>query len=205
MVALHGLQQRHQPAEPVQPDRRHVASASTGRVRHTVPVRRRGRAGSGPTTSATPASSTTRRPRFWCRSTHPTISDAGHVPPERDRRRQPPRGPTSPPPTRRIRSSCPRHVQLVGGVRFDRFDLDVPQQPQRRHARPRRRPRLAARRRRRQADRAAVDLRQLQRLVSAELRRPVLVAHHHHRAGRAGELRQLRGGRQVGRCRPACR
>ena len=59
--------------------------------------------------------------------------------------------------------------------------------------------RLAARRRRRQAGRAAVALRQLQRLVPAELRRSVLVADDDHAAGEAGEVQELRSGREVGR------
>ena len=78
-----------------------------------------------------------------------------------------------------------RHVQLVGGVRFDRFDLtyhnnrngdtigriDNLVSPRAGH--------------RLQADRAALDLRQLQRVVPAKLRRPVLLAHHHHGAARS--------------------
>ena len=44
----------------------------------------------------------------------PDDRDAGHVPPERDRRRQPPARRTSRPRTRRIRSSCRAHVQVVG-------------------------------------------------------------------------------------------
>ena len=42
-------------------------------------------------------------------------------------------------------------------------------------------------------------LRQLQRVVPAQLRRSVLVADDDHAAGRAGEVQQLRGGREVGR------
>ena len=61
----------------------------------------------------------------------------------------------------------------------------VSQQPQRRHARPRRQSGVAARGRRRQADQAAVALRELQRVVSAELRRSVLLADHDHPAGRS--------------------
>ena len=70
----------------------------------------------------------------------------------------------------------------------------VPQQPQRRHAGPRGRPRLSARGRRLQAGDTRVRLRQLQRLLPAELRatsspRSPTVT----RAGRAGEVPELRG------------
>ena len=46
---------------------------------------------------------------------------------------------------------------------------------------------------------AGVALRQLQRVVPAELRRSVLVADDDHPAGQAGEVQQLRGRREVGR------
>ncbi len=75
------------------------------------------------------------------------------------------------------------HVQLLGGLRFDRFDLRVPQQSKRGHAGPRRQPLLAPRRRRHQARRSGVGVRQLQRLVSPELRRPVLIVDGRHAAG----------------------
>ena len=52
-----------------------------------------------------------------------------------------------------------------------------------------------------QADRAGVGLRQLQRVVSSELGRSVLVADGDHRAGQAGAVPQLRGRREVGRRR----
>ena len=66
--------------------------------------------------------------------------------------------PTWPPPTCRTRSSSRRSCRCSAGVRFDRFDLAVPQQPQRRHPRPRRRPRLAARGHRLQAGRRRVSV-----------------------------------------------
>ena len=48
---------------------------------------------------------------------------------------------------------------------------------------------------------AAVALWQLQRVVPAELGRPVLVADDDHAAGQAREVQQLRGRREVGRAR----
>ena len=68
-----------------------------------------------------------------------------------------------------------RYLQVIGGVRFDRFDLTYHNNRNGDTLEPRRQSRLAARRGGRQADRAAVALLQLQRVVSAELRRPVFV------------------------------
>ena len=140
-----------------------------------VARRRRVRHARSPTTSATPATSTTRRRRCWCRSA---------------RRRS-----ATPVTFRQSATDADNHVRTsvaaayvqdqvgtvahaAGGRRAALRSLrpHVSQQPQRRHAAARRQPRLAARRRRLQADRAAVDLRQLQRVVSPELRRSVLVA-----------------------------
>ena len=78
------------------------------------------------------------------------------------------------------------------------FRSRLSQQPRQQHAGAPRQSGLAARRRRLQADCAAVALRQLQRVVPAELRRSVLVADDDHAAGRAGAVQQLRGRREVG-------
>ena len=107
---------------------------------------------------------------------------------------------TWPPPTSRTRSSSRRKLQVVGGLRFDRFDLEYHNNRNGDTPRPRGRPRLAARRASSSSrSTPALGLRQLQRVLPAELRRPVLLADHDHRAGRAGEVHQLRGGREVGR------
>ena len=90
-------------------------------------------------------------------------------------------------------------VQVVAGLRFDRFDLTYHNNRNGDTLEPPRQPRVAPRRRRLQADRADVDLQQLQRLVSAQLGRSVLVADDDHRAGEAGAVPELRGGREVGR------
>ena len=71
----------------------------------------------------------------WSRSPHPDHHDAGDLPPERDRRRQPPDDQAWRRPTCRTRSSSRRRVQVVGGAALRPLRPDVPQQPQRRHAR----------------------------------------------------------------------
>ena len=129
---------------------------------------------------------------------NPTIGDAGDVPAERHRCRQP---------CRRQgggglragsdRAVAPRPARGRPALRSLRPHL--PQQPQRRHAGPSRQPRLATRRPRLQADRAGLGLRQLQRVVSSRLRRSVLLADGDHPAAQAGEVQQLRGRREVGR------
>ncbi len=126
---------------------------------------------------------------------HPTISAAGHLPPERDRRRQPrpghharglppgPGGPDAVPAAHRGRPG--RAVRS-----------HLPQLPKRRGARPAGRPRLSPRRPGGEAGGAAFALRQLQRVVPAQLGRPVLVADGDHPDAGAREVRELRGGRQ---------
>ena len=129
----------------------------------------------------------------------PDDHDAGHVPPERDRRRQPSADQRRRASTRRIRSSCRARARWSAASAFDRFDL---QYHNNRNGDTLDRvddlvsPRAGVVVK--PVD-AAVALRQLQRLVSAELRRPVLLADGHHAAGRAGEVHQLRGRREVGR------
>ena len=91
-----------------------------------------------------------------------------------------------------------RYVQLIGGVRFDRFDLQYHNNRTGRESGPHRQAGIAARRNRGEARQHALHLRKLQRVLSAQLGRPVLVADHDHPAGEAGEVQQLRSGRQVG-------
>ena len=81
----------------------------------------------------------------------------------------------------------------------------LPQQPERRRPRAHRRPALAPRGRGGEAGRAALALRQLQRVVPAQLGRPVQLAHRDHRDAGAGEVRELRAGRQVRRGERASR
>ena len=95
------------------------------------------------------------------------------------------------------------HGPAGGGTALRPLRPHLPQQPQRRHARPRGQPALAARGHRREAGRRGLALRQLHGLPPAELGRPVLVAHHDHRAARAREVHELRARGQVGAARGA--
>ena len=90
------------------------------------------------------------------------------------------------------------HVQVLGGLRFDRFDLRYHNNRTGEIAQPRGSPCVSSRRGRLQAGDASVALRQLQRFLPAEQRRSVLVADGHHAAGETGALQQLRGRREVG-------
>ena len=78
----------------------------------------------------------------------------------------------------------------------------VRQQPQWRHARPRRSSRIAESGCHLQAGRAAVALRELQRVVSPELGGSVLLLDDDHATGRARAVRQLRSRGQVGSAPP---
>ena len=69
-----------------------------------------------------------------------------------------------------------RHVQLVAGLRFDRFDLQYHNNRNGDTLDPSRQPRVATRGPHRQADRAAFPVYQLQRVIPAKLRRSVLIA-----------------------------
>ena len=92
-----------------------------------------------------------------------------------------------------------RYVQVIAGLRFDHFDLQY--HNNRTGENLRRIDKLVSPRAGivfKPVD-AALDLRQLQRVVSAQLRRSVLFADYDHAAGQAGEVQQLRSGRQVGR------
>ena len=175
-----------------------VTSASTGAIRHTL----LGGAEVGrqrPTTSATPASSTTRRRRCWRRSTAPTIStpvtfrqsatDAdNHLRPNVAAafRAGPGRAfAASPADWRCARSTVSTCSITTTGTatRSSRTDNLVS-------------PRAGVVVK--PID-AALDLRQLQRVVSAQFGRSVLLADHDHAAGEAGAVHQLRSRREVGR------
>ena len=98
-----------------------------------------------------------------------------------------------------------RQVQVVGGVRFDRFDLEY--HNNRNGDTLGRVDNLVSPRAGvvfKPVD-AAVALRQLQRVVSAELGRSVLVADDDHPAGQAREVQQLRGRARSGTLRRRCR
>ena len=91
------------------------------------------------------------------------------------------------------------HVQAGGRHALRPLRRRVPQQPQRRRPGPHGRPGVAARGAGAQAGGAGVVLRQLQRVVPAQLGRPVLLADGHDGDAGAGAVHELRGGRQVGR------
>ena len=142
-------------------------------------------AGRTPTTSGTPASSTTRRRRSRCPTPSPTI--------------------TTPVTFRQSATDADNHlttnvaatyvqdqvelspkVQLVAGLRFDRFDLTYHNNRNGDTLDRVDNLRLAARGHRRASRSPPVSLYgSYTRLVPAELGRPVLVAHHDHRAGRS--------------------
>ena len=99
-----------------------------------------------------------------------------------------------------VRAGSGRAFAASAGARrraLRSFRSALSQQPQRRHLAASRQPGLAARRHRGQAD-AGVAVRELQRVVSPEFRRPVLIPDRHHAAGRAGEIHELRGRREMG-------
>ncbi len=93
-----------------------------------------------------------------------------------------------------------KQLQVVGGLRFDRFDLTY--HNNRNNDTLNRPDNLVSPRAGIVYKPAAtgVDLQQLQRVLSPQLRRSVLVADGHHRAGEARAVHELRGRRQVG-CR----
>ena len=113
--------------------------------------------------------------------------------------------PTWPRRTRRTRSSCRAHVQVVAGLRFDHFDL---QYHNNRNGDTLDRPDNLV------SPRAGVvfkpiaprlGLRQLQRVVSAQLGRSVLVADDDHAAGEAGEVHATTKSARSGTRAQACR
>ena len=140
------LQQRHRSHERLQPDRRDIDACSTGRIRHTLLAgaefgrqltdnfRNTGFFNNTATSILVPFA-------------EPDDLDAGHVPAERDRRRQPSddqRGGG-------VRAGPDRAVPARAGGRRPAvrpLRPDVSQQPQRRHAGPARQSRVAPRRRR---------------------------------------------------------
>ena len=140
-----GLQQPDRPRQPAQPDRAHLRAAH----------RRRGSArrcsaawswdGRSPTTFATPASSTTRHHGHCAGRRLPTISRAGHLPPERDRRRQPHRARTRAGVYGRTRWRWPVSCQPIAGRPARAVRPRLPQQQHRRRPEPHRRPGLAPR------------------------------------------------------------
>src|SRR5207237_8054252 len=80
-------------------------------------------------------------------------------------------------------------VDNGGAIRLLR--PSVSKQPNERESAPDRQSRLAARGHRVEAGCVALDLWELQRLVSPKLRRPVLFTHAHHATGETGELQPL--------------
>ena len=174
------LQQRHRPPERLQPDGRHLCASPTGPVRHTL------LAGAEIGRQLT---DNFRNTGFF-NGTATSIT----VPLRRAHHRHPgrPSGRARPTPT----TTCARNVaaayvqdqvelsrklQVLGGPALRPLRPRLPQQPQRRHARTasttssRRAPGIVFK----PVD-AAVRVRQLQRVLPAELRRPVLVADHGH-------------------------
>ena len=119
---LDGVQQRHRPDEPVQPDRRDVHRvhrlASGTRC---SPARKSG--GRRRTTSATPGSSTTPPRQSWSRTARPRSR-------RRSRTARARRTPTTTSRTNvaatyvQDQVEVSPHVQLLGGLRYDRFDLE---------------------------------------------------------------------------------
>ena len=92
-----------------------------------------------------------------------------------------------------------RHFQVIAGLRFDHFDLQY--HNNRTGENLRRIDNLVSPRAGivyKPID-GALDLHQLQRVLSAQFRGPVLLPDHHHAAGETGEVQQLRSGSQVGR------
>ena len=91
------------------------------------------------------------------------------------------------------------YLQLIAGARLERFDLDFHNTADRRGPRAHRRPALAPGGRGGEAGRAALALRQLQRVVPAQLGRPVQLPQRDDGDPGAGEVRELRAGGQVRR------
>ena len=156
-------------------------------------------AGRSPTTSATPASSTTRRRRSRCPS---------RARPSRRRSRSARARPTptttstrtSPRPTCRTSSSSRPRVQLVAGLRFDRFDLTYHNNRNGDTLDRVGQPRLAARRASSCKPVAGgLALRQLQRSYLPSSGDQFSSLTDDHPAAQAGEVHELRAGGQVGR------
>ena len=189
-----GVQQRDRPEERVQPDRPRSTSLPTGAIKHT---RARGRGGRTPVHRQFPQSGFFNNTATSMLSrSNPDHLGSGDVPAECDRRRQ-----SSQTTGGGLRAGPDRVVAQCSARRrrsFRPFDLTITTTATAirstgwttscRHASA-----LSS------SHRAAVALRQLQRVVSAELGRSVLVADDGHAAGEAGEVQQLRGGREVGR------
>ena len=200
LVALTAYNNATQRAEHLQPDRCHATSPRPARIRHTL---------LGGAEFGRQLTDNFRNTGFFNNAATSILvplresddHDAGDVPPERDRRRQ------------------PRAHQRRGGVRAGPGRAVPLRAGDRRRAL---RPLRSHYHNNRNGDKlgrvdnlvspragvvfkpidAALALRQLQRLVSAQLRRSVLVADGDHAAGEAGEVHQLRSRREVG-CRPA--
>ncbi len=151
-----------------------------------------------PTTSATPASSTTSSTSVQAPFDHPTISTPVTF-------RQ-----SATDADNHLEANVAgafvqdqidlsQHVQVIAGVRFDRFDLTYHNNRNAETLEPCRRSRVAARRRGLQADRAGLA-------STAATACPTSPSSGdqfssltvHHRTGEAGALQQLRGGREVG-------
>ena len=96
-------------------------------------------------------------------------------------------------------------VQVIGGVRFDYFDLNYHNNRKRRRASTRRPAGVAARGRCCKTRRLDLALWQLQRFLFAQLRRPVLFADHDHAAGKAREIQQSRSRSEMGCASRSCR